>query len=129
MTDPISQLISTIKNGFLARKSQVAIPYSKFKEEILKVLEKEGFLEKVEIEGEKQKKQLFCFLVYKNKKPVLTEIRMISKPGLKVYQKAKDKGRIKRRQVTRILSTPQGVMTERQAIKKNHGGEVILEVY
>jgi len=129
MTDSISQLVSTIKNGYLARKNQVFIPYSKFKEKILSVLEKEGFLEKVEIEGEKQKKQLVCFLGYKDKKPILTEIKVISKPGLRVYQTAKKGKNFLKGLKIRIVSTPQGVMKESEAVKKNLGGEVILEVY
>jgi len=129
MTDSISQLISTIKNGYLAGKKQVTCPYSKFKEEILKVLVKENFLEKLEVRGKKAKKEIVCFLRYKGKQPAVEEIRMISKPGLRVYQKANDKTRLKRGQRIRILSTPKGVMTENEAFKKNFGGEVVLEIY
>jgi len=129
MTDSISQLISAIKNGYLAGKKQVSCPYSKFKEAILKVLAKEDFLEKLEVKGEKAKKEIVCFLKYKGKQPAVEEIRMISKPGLRVYQKADDKTRLKRGQKIRILSTSKGVMTESEAFKKNLGGEVILEIY
>lgn len=128
MIDPISQLVSTIKNGYLAKKEQVSLPYSKFKEKILTILEKEGFLKKVEIVGEKVEKRLVCTLGYKGKEPLLQDIKMISKPGLRIYQKAKDKDFSKRRVVTRILSTSKGIMTEKEARNKNLGGEVILEV-
>lgn len=120
-------MVSKIKNGYLAGKTEVEIPYSKFKEVILNVLLKEGFLTKVGVENSGSKKALVAKLKYEGKTPRLTKISMISKPGLKVYEptiKVRKRGLVKR-----IISTSSGVMTDKEAFKKRLGGEVILEVY
>ncbi len=129
MTGSIPRLVSSLKNGCLARKKEIFLPYSKFSQAILEVLKDEGFLAKVSIEGEKQKKSLICFPSYENLEPVLREIKLISRPGLKRYKKAKEGKKVLGGLGTRIVSTNKGVMTDEQARKKNLGGEVILEVY
>lgn len=129
MIDPIAQLVSTIKNGYLARKKEIEIPFSKFKKAILDVLVKEGFLEKVEVRGLAPKKTLRIILKYKDKNPVIKEVKLISKPGLRVYQKTSQIKKVLGGLGIRLISTPLGVMTESQAKKKGLGGEVILEVY
>ncbi len=129
MIDLISQLVSTIKNGYLARKSEVELPHSKYKESILRVLEKENFLAKVSVRGEKPKQFLRCTLRYEKGKPALEQIKLISKPGLRVYKKVIGGKKVLAGLGVRIISTPKGVMTDKQAIKEKVGGEVILEVY
>ena len=135
MIDSISQLVSTIKNGYLVRKNEVELPHSKYKESILRVLEKENFLAKVSVRGEKPKQFLRCTLRYEKGKPALEQIKLISKPGLRVYERTKSgKKVIGGKKVlaglgVRIISTPKGVMTDKQAIKEKVGGEVILEVF
>jgi len=126
MTDPIAQMVSIIKNGYLARKKELQIPYSKFKEEILDVLLKEGFLEKVKVE--ESKRRFVVNLKYKERQPALSDIKLISKPGLRVYRKSKNLKRVLGGLGLRIVSTPSGVMTDSQAFKKKLGGEIILEV-
>lgn len=129
MTDSISQLVSTIKNGYLAGKSQVSLPYSGFKNRILQVLTETGYLKKAEICEANGKKNLTVMLKYSGKKPAIEEIRMISKPGLRVYRKVVENKEIKGGLGLCLISTPAGVMTNRQAKKRKLGGEIILEVY
>jgi small subunit ribosomal protein S8 len=122
-------MISIIKNGYLARKKQVVIPYSNFKREIAKVLIGEGYLEKMEAKDDGGKKGLLITLRYKGKKPVLREIRIVSKPGLRVYQKVKESQKVLGGLGKKVISTTAGVMTGEQAYQKKLGGEVVLEVY
>jgi small subunit ribosomal protein S8 len=122
-------MISIIKNGYLARKKQVVIPYSNFKREIAKVLIGEGYLEKMETKDDGGKKGLLITLKYKGKKPVLREIRIVSKPGLRVYQKVKESQKVLGGLGKKVISTTAGVMTGEQAYQKKLGGEVVLEVY
>lgn len=129
MIDSISQFISIIKNGYLARKKQVVIPSSDFKRQIAKVLVSEGYLEKVETKDDEGKKGLLITLKYKGKKPVVREIQIVSKPGLRVYQRVKENRKVLGGLGKKVISTTAGVMTGEQAYQKKLGGEVILEVY
>lgn len=103
------------------------MPHSKYKEEILKILVKEGYLAKATVKNQ-PKKQLIVALKYQGKKPVIDEIKMISKPGLRVYKKVNEGRRVLGGLGKRIVSTSLGVMTDDEAKKKKLGGEVILEV-
>ena len=123
--DPIADMLVAIKNGYMAKKSQVLVPYSKFKFEIAKVLEKENFV------GKTQKKDnlLLVDIVYDNKNPKLHQIKKISKLGLRIYIKSKNIKKVKGGRGITIVSTPKGVMTGHDAKKKNLGGEVICQVW
>lgn len=123
--DPVSDMIVIIKNGYLARKAEVAVSYSKFKQELSKVLEKEGYVGKSKKDGS----VLIIELVYTDGKSKLNEIKRISKPGLRVYIKSKKIQQVKGGRGTYIISTPQGVMPTKEARKKNLGGEVICRVW
>jgi len=129
MTDSVSQMVSIIKNGYLAKKGQVSFSYSKFREQILKVLLAEGFIGKVSLKEDKKKRSLVIDLKYNGKEPAINEIRVVSKPGLRIYRSARGGRSLMSGLGKRILSTPGGVLTDIQAAKKNFGGEVILEVY
>lgn len=119
--DPIANMIVQIKNGYMAKKDKVDIPYSKFKLEIAKLLESEGRVGKVK----KDAHAINIELLYRDKAPAINEIKRVSKPGLRVYQKSKKIKQLKAGKGTIILSTPEGVMTAQAAKKKNLGGEVI----
>lgn len=119
--DPIANMLIIIKNGYMAQKPEVLVPFSKFKLEIAKVLEKEGFISKVQEEDKKLK----LALVYENKKPRLSEIKRVSKSGLRVYSSSKKLQQIKGGIGITIVSTSQGVMTGKEAKNKKLGGEVI----
>lgn len=123
--DPIADMIVIIKNGYLAKKDLVSMPFSKFKYELAKVLEKEGYVGKSKKEGTK----LEIEMVYIEEKPKLHEIKKVSKPGLRVYIKSKKIQLVKGGRGVYIVSTPQGVMSSKDARKKNLGGEVICLVW
>lgn len=129
MIDSISQFISIIKNGYLARKKQVVIPYSGFKEEIARILIKEGYLEKAETVTDQKKRDLILTLKYLAKKPAIREIKIISRPGLRVYKRIGESKKVLGGLGKKLLTTSSGVMTGEQAYRKKLGGEVILEVY
>ncbi len=109
----------------MANKMQVAIPFSKFKLEIAKVLEKEKFVNKIS----KESSSLTIELLYENHKPKITQIKRVSKPGLRVYVRGKNIKRIKGGKGKIIISTPDGLMTGEEAKTKKLGGEVICQIW
>ena len=109
----------------MARKADVLIPRSKFKLQIAKVLEKEGFTGKVAEED----RSIKIDLSYEGTKPKINEIKIISKPGLRVYTKSKNIQKVKGGLGITIVSTPQGVMTGKDAKHKKLGGELICRVW
>lgn len=130
MTDPIGDLITRIRNGYLVRQRRIRAPYSVIKENLVKILVKEDYLKKVTVEGKKpQEKELVLELKYPQKEPAITHIERISKPSLRVYFQAKELKPLRGGFGMRILSTPQGLMTDKQAKKKNLGGEVICQIW
>lgn len=123
--DPIADMLVTIKNGYMAKKPDVLVPFSKFKMEIAKVLASEGFIGKVE----KAENKISIDLIYKGQKPRLTEIKKVSKLGMRIYSRSKNLKKVKGGLGVTIVSTPQGVMSAAEAKKKNLGGEVICKLW
>ncbi len=130
MTDPIGDLITRIRNGYSVHQRQIKVPYSVVKKNLAAILVKEGYLKKMAVEGKKpQKKELILELKYPQQKPALTQIERVSKPSLRVYLQAKELKPLRGGFGMRILSTSQGLMTGKEAKKKNLGGEVICQVW
>lgn len=130
MTDPIGDLITRIRNGYLVHQKQVRTSYSVIKESLVKILVKESYLKKVTVEGKKpQEKELVLELKYPNQEPAISHVERVSKPSLRVYLQAKELKPLRSGFGMRILSTSQGLMTDREAKKKNLGGEVICQVW
>lgn len=123
--DPIADLLVTIKNGYMARKNNVVVPYSKFKMAIAQVLEKEKYVTKTE----KGDKIINIELLYTNGKPRISTVKRISKPGLRLYGKSKNIKEIRGGRGLVIVSTPQGVMTGKEAKQKKLGGEIICQIW
>lgn len=113
----------------MARHKRVVVPYSKIKEQIVQVLQKEGYLKNVSITENEDKKILEIDLLYKDKKPGITELKRLSKPGMRQYVSRKEIPQILGGLGTTILTTSQGIMTGEQAKKKNVGGEMICEIW
>ena len=129
VTDPIADFLIRIKNGYLARKKLVEIPWSKIKENLAKILVNEGYLKSLKIKN-LDFKVLEVELKYNGKKPALSGVKRISKPGVRIYRKTKNIPETRRSQRSlTILSTPQGLMTHQEAKKKNHGGEIICQIW
>ena len=129
MTDPISDLLTRIRNGQQVRKSIVNCPSSKMKLAILKVLKEEGYIREFsEIDGIKGK-VIEISLKYYHGEPVIKEIVRISKPGLRIYSSVKNMPVYKNNMGVSIVSTSKGVMTNFKAKEINIGGEVLCRIY
>jgi small subunit ribosomal protein S8 len=128
MTDPISDLLTRIRNAGLALLPEIELPHSKLKEGIAQVLKHEGYVESVVVEG-KPLKKIKIKLKYNGKKPVIEGSRRVSSPGLRRYSGAASVPRVRGGLGTSILSTSEGIMTGTQARKKNVGGELLCEVW
>lgn len=130
MTDPIADFLTRIRNGNLARKERVDIPWSKVKERIADVLVREGFLSEATVVGEGPAKQIRVGLKYDSaRRPVITGIQRVSRPSLRVYVGAKSAPRIRRGYGVALVSTPLGVLADREARERNVGGEVLCAVW
>lgn len=129
MTDPIADMLTRIRNGLAAKHETVTMPSSKEKAAIAKILLDEGYINGYKIEGD-VKKTLTIDLKYgKNGEKVISGLRRISKPGLRVYAKVENLPRVLNGLGTALISTSGGVMTDRDARKKNMGGEVIAYIW
>jgi small subunit ribosomal protein S8 len=128
MTDPISDMLTRIRNAHRALLPAVEMPHSKVKEGIAHILRKEGYIAEVAVEG-KPFKRIKLKLKYEGKKGVIDGLRRVSSPGLRRYVGATDIPRVLGGLGTAILSTSQGVMTGTQARKQNLGGELVCYVW
>lgn len=126
---PVGDMISAIKNGYKAGLNTVVVPYSSFKFSVAKLLQEEGFLEEVKSESQKAKKNLILTLKYEGRQPKITEIKLVSKPGLRRYAKAKELKKVLGGLGMQVISTPQGILSSKAAKKKGMGGEIICEVW
>ena len=130
MTDPIADMLTRIRNGVQARHESVEMPSSIMKVSIARVLSDEGFLKGYQVLEDRPFKVLRVDLQYTGKKePVLTGIKRISKPGLRVYTKAASIPRVYGGLGLAVVSTPKGVMSGQQARRLKVGGEVICHVW
>ena len=128
MTDPIADLLTRVRNALMRDKATVNAPYSKLKHELAKLLVKEGFLTSVK-KVKKDFDELEITLKYFEDKPVIKEIVRESKPGLRKYSSYKDIKPHKGGLGIKVLTTSEGLMTDKEAIKKQMGGEVICRVF
>lgn len=128
MTDPISDMLTRIRNAHRALLPALELPHSKLKESIAAILKKEGYLAEVTVEG-KPLKKLKLKLKYQGKKGVIEGLRRVSTPGLRRYVGATEIPRVRGGLGTSIVSTSQGVMSGTQARKNNLGGELLCYVW
>jgi len=129
-SDPIADLLTRIRNGAQAKLVTVDVPHSKIKLEILRILQAEGYVKSFEVTTESKFPTIRIQLRYDSKrKPVISQIQRVSKPGLRVYKANDEMKPIRSGLATRIISTSQGVMTDRDARRKHVGGEILCEVW
>lgn len=126
--DPVTDMFIRIKNAQKAGHDTVQIPHSKFKYEIAKVLERAGYVKKVERKGKRVRKILAVTLLYKEKEPAISQVRFISRPSQRFYRSYKDVKSSPHGGVV-ILSTSKGVMTSIEAKKEKVGGQLIAEIW
>jgi len=128
MSDPISDMLTRIRNGGRALLPVVELPHSKIKESVAKILKTEGYVSDVAIEGA-VKKTLKIRLKYDGKKNVIEGLKRISKPGLRKYVGSTEIPRVRGGLGVAIVSTSEGLLTDNQARKKNLGGELLCYIW
>jgi small subunit ribosomal protein S8 len=128
MTDPISDMLTRLRNGGRALLPLVELPHSRLKENIAQILKREGYITDVSVDG-KVIKKIKIQLKYNGKKNVIEGLKRISKPGLRKYVGATEIPRVRGGLGVAVLSTPEGLMTDAQARKKNLGGELLCYVW
>jgi small subunit ribosomal protein S8 len=128
MTDPISDMLTRIRNAQTARKPSVTLPASKQKLAVAKVLEQEGYLGSITADDNDGKPTLTLELKYYEDRPVIERIQRVSRPGLRIFKRADDLPVVQGGLGVAIVSTSQGVMTNAQAKAQGHGGEVLCIV-
>jgi small subunit ribosomal protein S8 len=129
MTDPITDMLNRIRNAQAVLKTTVDIPFSNLKYEIAKVLKKQRFVDKVEKKGKKVRRTIEVTLKYDANQPVVSGLKRISKPGQRIYKKAKEIKSVKGGYGVAVISTPKGLMTDKEARRKKLGGEIICEIW
>ena len=128
-TDPISDMLTRIRNASLVRKAEVVIPFSKLKFEIAKLLKHENYVDDFSRDEENGLPVISIKLKYQDKQPVIRSIKRVSKPGRRVYVKKEDVPVVLNGLGVAIISTPKGLLTNRQARREGLGGEVICELW
>lgn len=128
-TDPVSDMLARIRNAILVNKNSVVMPYSKIKHATATTIKESGYLKDVSQSGEGINKQLEIIINDVGSNPTITHIKRVSKPGRRIYAKAKHIPTVKNGRGITVISTSRGIMTGDQARKQSLGGEVICEVY
>jgi small subunit ribosomal protein S8 len=130
MTDPIADLLTRIRNANMVRHEKLEVPASKIKKEIADILKREGFVRDVEFIEDNKQGMIRIFLKYgANNERVITGLKRISKPGLRVYAKADEVPRVLNGLGVALVSTSNGVLTDKEARAKQVGGEVLAYVW
>ncbi len=130
ISDPISDLLTRIRNGQLRGMAKIKSPTSRLRVSVLDVLQTEGFIRGyAEVEFKDGQRELEIELKYHEGRPVIREMKRVSKPGRRVYASVKELKPHRQGLGVSIVSTPQGVMTDANAREKNVGGEVLCQVF
>jgi len=131
MNDPIADMLTRIRNASMQRHTSVAIPKSKLKLAIADILKQEGFIKDFSVQAaEKTFENIVLDLKYTpERQPVITGLKRVSRPGLRIYTKHQDIPRVRGGMGLSILSTPRGVMSGYEAYRQNIGGEVLCYVW
>lgn len=129
MTDPISDLLVRIKNAQKSGREIIEMPFSKAKLAVAQILTREGLLGGVEKKGAKGKEKMEIKLKYIDNGPAIQDLRRISRPGQRIYTMAGKIRAVKQGYGIAVISTSQGLMTDKEAKKKRMGGEILCEVW
>jgi len=130
MSDPLSDMLTRIRNGQRAGKSSISSPASRLRQNVLGVLKREGYIRDYEQQEVRPGiSEIEIQLKYHEGEPVIREISRVSTPGRRVYSKIKDLGRVYNGLGISILSTPRGVLSDSEARDQNVGGEILCEVF
>ncbi len=132
MTDPIADMLTRIRNGARARHDSVVVPWSRIKERVTQVLVQEGYLQevrRVKAKGWKGEELRIQLKFDKENNPVISGLKRVSRPGLRVYVGAHEITPVRKGLGVNILSTPKGILADRDAQKANVGGELLCSVW
>ena len=129
VNDPIADMLSRIRNAQAVSKEEVVFPYSKIKYQIAKILEKKDFVKKVSKSGRGIEKKIKIVLIYDKRVPRIAGLKRISKPGQRIYKPAKEIRAAHGKAGLVIVSSSNGLITNKEARKKNLGGELICEIW
>jgi small subunit ribosomal protein S8 len=130
MTDPIADMLTRVRNATSARHDKTEMPWSRMKEAVARVLLAEGYVRDVVVSGQGATKSLAVLLRYTDEgAPAISGIRRISRPGMRVYSSAEDAPTVRKGLGISILSTPAGLLPDREARSRKMGGEIICEVW
>lgn len=129
INDPIADFLTRLRNGGAARKTEVLAPYSKIKAEIAKILKQEGYIANYEVDTTGKFPQIKVTTKMANRTSAITGLKRVSKPGLRKYVASSEIPRVLGGMGISILSTPQGVISGREAKKQNLGGELLAIVW
>ncbi|MGH2684858.1 MAG: 30S ribosomal protein S8 [Actinomycetota bacterium] len=130
MTDPIADMLTRIRNGNTAYKDEVELPASRLKEEIARVLQREGYVRGYRIEGDEPKQRIVVEMKYgPERERTITGLKRVSRPGRRVYADRGNLPRVMGGLGVAILSTSQGLLTDRQAARRRVGGEILCHVW
>ncbi len=129
MTDPIADMLTRIRNANQMRYKEVEVPASKIKEDIARILKEEGFISDYKIKKNNIQNIIVLTLKYNNKERIITGLKRISKPGLRVYAKSEEIPTVLNGLGIAIVSTSKGVMTGKEAKKESLGGEVLAYIW
>ncbi len=128
MQDPISDMLTRLRNGAMSMQKQVTIPSSKIKVAIAQVLEQEGYIKSFHVDGD-LKKSLLIEMKYFQRRPVVEGLQRVSKPSCRLYCGSKDIPKVKDGLGIAIISTPKGILSGKEAEKQNVGGEILCYVW
>ena len=129
VTDPIADMLTRIRNANVMRYKEVEVPASKIKNEIARILKEEGFISDYKIKKNNIQDNIVLYLKYSGKERVITGLKRISKPGLRVYAKAEEIPTVLSGLGIAIISTSKGFMTDKNARKASLGGEVLAYIW
>jgi small subunit ribosomal protein S8 len=129
MTDPIADMLTRVRNAIMARHTRVMIPASNMKAAIARILKEEGYIRDFDVVKDGPQGTIRITLRYVDKRPVMTQLKRVSKPGLRVYTRRDSIPQVRGGLGTAIISTPQGVMTGRKAHQLGLGGEVVCYIW
>jgi len=129
MTDPITAMLNQIKNAYAVSKTEVFVPLSRIKSEIAEILSKEGFIGEVKKTNKGGVKVLKISLKYNNKAPAMTDFKRVSKPGQRIYIGFSKIKKVHGGYGIAIISTPKGLMTNKEARAQKIGGELICKIW
>ncbi|MDT2813260.1 30S ribosomal protein S8 [Vagococcus carniphilus] len=130
MTDPIADFLTRIRNANIVKHESLEVPASTIKLEVAKILQREGFVRDVEFIEDDKQGIIRVFLKYgKNEERVITNLKRISKPGLRAYVKANEVPKVLNGLGIAIISTSEGILTDKEARERNIGGEVLAYVW